>query len=323
MDLSFTLFVVLGFLAVVLALEGLYHLWAVRRSAEARRIAGRLSTLDGTAEWTDARLERIEAETRLPGLDRWLRRSRPGLRLERYVHSSGLGIAASDLLMVSVGLLLLGALLSQALDRPVLLGLLLGGVLATLPWLRISWLHNRRLQRFELQFPEALDLMGRALRAGHALPTAIRLCGDELAEPMAAEFRLLADETNYGVPLDEALRGLAERVPVRDIGYFVVAVLIQRESGGNMAELLDNISAIVRQRLKLHGQIRTLSAEGRLSAWILTLLPFGTGLLINLVNPGFMAPLWNEPIGHQLVGVSLVMMALGIFWMRSVIRIRV
>lgn len=323
MDLSFTLFLLLGFLAVVLALEGLYHLWAVRRSAEALRIAGRLSALDGAAEWNDSRLERIESETRLPALDRWLRRFRPGLRLERYVHSSGMGMAASDLLLLSAGLVMVGALLAILADRPPWLGLLLGLVLATLPWLRISWLHRRRLERFEQQFPEALDLMGRALRAGHSLPTAVRLCGDELAEPMAAEFRLLADETNYGVPLDEALRGLAERVPVPDIGYFVVAVLIQRESGGNLAELLDNIGAIVRQRLKLNGQIRTLSAEGRLSAWILTLLPFGTGLLINLVNPEFMAPLWKEDTGQKLIGVALGMMVLGIFWMRSVIRIRV
>lgn len=323
MDLSFTLFLLLGFLAVVLAMEGLYHLWAVRRSAEALRIAGRLSALDGAAEWSDSRLERIESETRLPALDRWLRRFRPGLRLERHVHASGLGMAASDLLLLSAGLVMVGALLAILVDRPPWLGLLLGLVLATLPWLRISWLHRRRLERFERQFPEALDLMGRALRAGHSLPTAVRLCGDELAEPMAAEFRLLADETNYGVPLDEALRGLAERVPVADIGYFVVAVLIQRESGGNLAELLDNIGAIVRQRLKLNGQIRTLSAEGRLSAWILTLLPFGTGLLINLVNPEFMAPLWKEDTGQKLIGVALGMMVLGIFWMRSVIRIRV
>jgi tight adherence protein B len=252
-----------------------------------------------------------------------MRRIRPGLLLERHVHSSGLGIAASDLLMISAALLMVGPLLALMFDRPVLAGLAVGGGLAALPWLRVSWLHGQRLKRFEHQFPEALDLIGRALRAGHSLPTAVRLCGDELAEPMASEFRLLADETNYGVPLETALRSLAERVPVPDIGYFVVAVLIQRESGGNMAELLDNISAIVRQRLKLHGQVRTLSAEGRLSAWILTLLPFGVALLINLVNPGFMAPLWQEHTGQRMVGVALVMVLAGIFWMRHVIRIRV
>lgn len=323
MDLTFTLFVLLGFLAVVLALEGLYHLWAGKRGAEARRIAGRLSTLDGTPEWNESRLERVESETRLPALDRLLRRVRPGLALERHVQSSGIGIAASDLLLITAGLLMTGPLLALMIDRPVLAGLALGAVLAALPWLRVAWLHDQRLKRFEEQFPEALDLMSRALRAGHSLPTAVRLCGDELAEPMASEFRLLADESNYGVPLDEALHNLAERVPVPDIGYFVVAVLIQRESGGNMVELLDNIGVIVRQRLKLHGQIRTLSAEGRLSAWILTLLPFGTALLINLVNPGFMSLLWNDPSGQRLAGGALLLMLTGIVWMRNVIRIRV
>jgi tight adherence protein B len=323
MDLGFTLFVLLGFLAVVLALEGLYHLWSARRGAESRRIAGRLSTLAGATEWNAARLERIESETRLPALDRLLRRTGPGLALERHVHAAGLRLAASELVALSAGLLLVGPLLALVIDRSLVAGLAIGAGLASLPWLRVARQHAQRLQRFEQQFPEALDLMGRALRAGHALPTAVRMCGDELAAPMGPEFQLLADESTYGVPLDEALRNLVERVPVPDIGYFVVAVRIQRESGGNLAELLDNISALVRQRLKLHGQIRTLSAEGRLSAWILALLPFGTALLIHLVNPGFLAPLWTEALGQQVVGAALVLLLAGLVWMRSVIRIRV
>jgi hypothetical protein len=145
--------------------------------------------------------------------------------------------------------------------------------------------------------PDAIDLMGRALRAGHAFPTALKMVGDEMAEPVGAEFRTLFDETNYGVSMQNALLNLVARVPSTDLQYFVVAVLIQRETGGNLAELLDNISAIVRDRLKLMGQIRTLSAEGRLSAWILGLLPFATAALINLVNPGFMKVLWEDPIG--------------------------
>jgi tight adherence protein B len=134
---------------------------------------------------------------------------------------------------------------------------------------------------------------------------------------------MLFDEMNFGVPTHTALARLAERVPLADVSYFAAAVMIQRESGGNLAELLDKIAAIVRERLKLHGEVRTLSAEGRLSAVILTTLPFAVAVVVNLVNPGFMAVLWNDPSGMRMVGTALFMMALGVLWMRSIVRIRV
>ena len=192
-----------------------------------------------------------------------------------------------------------------------------------LPWWRVAGRRNKRIELIERQFPEALDLMGRAMRAGHSFPSAVKMVADEMAEPLGHDFRILFDEMNYGVPANEALVHLAERVPVSDVSYFVVAVMIQRESGGNLAELLDKISIIVRDRLKLLGEVRTLSAEGRLSAIILTALPFGVGLVVNLLNPEFMAVLWHDPLGLRMVGVAVFMMVLGILWMRSIIRIRV
>jgi tight adherence protein B len=149
------------------------------------------------------------------------------------------------------------------------------------------------------------------------------MVSEEMSEPLGRDFRILFDEMNYGVPVNEALENLARRVPVPDVSYFVVAVLIQRESGGNLAELLDKIASIVRERLKLLGEVRTLSAEGRLSAIILTALPFGVALVINLVNPTYMDLLWSDPTGLKLVGVALFMMLMGILWMRSIIDIRV
>jgi tight adherence protein B len=192
-----------------------------------------------------------------------------------------------------------------------------------LPWWRVASRRNKRIERIERQFPEALDLMGRAMRAGHSFPSAVKMVADEMAEPLGRDFRLLFDEMNYGVPTNEALLHLADRVPVSDVSYFVVAVMIQRESGGNLAELLDKISVIVRDRLELLGEVRTLSAEGRLSAIILTALPFGVGLVVNIMNPEFMAVLWTDPMGLRMVGVAIFMMVLGILWMRSIIRIRV
>lgn len=322
MDITFALFAVLGFLAVVMALEGLYNLWASHRSDEARRIASRLSALSGEVH-TEVSLERVQQRSRLPWLQDLVASTGPGERLVRFVRASGLNISASELMLISLALGGFGLLLPSLIGRPPVLGAAIGLVLAALPWLRVSSVRGKRVARFEQQFPEALDLMGRAMRAGHAFPTAVKMCGDEMAEPMGREFRILSDETNYGVPTAEALQNLVQRVPVPDVAYFVVAVMIQRESGGNMAEMLDNISSIVRQRLKLLGEIRTLSAEGRLSAWILTLLPFCVGLMVNLVNPEFMAVLWTDPAGLRMVGVALFMMVLGMLWMRKIIRIRV
>jgi len=165
--------------------------------------------------------------------------------------------------------------------------------------------------------------MGRAMLAGHAFPSALKMVGDEMPEPVAGEFRIVFDEVNYGISVQDALTNLATRVPSTDLRYFVISVLIQRETGGNLAELLANISALIRARLKLLGAVRVLSAEGRLSAWILTILPFVLAAVINFVNPNFLSLLWTDPVGKKMVGFMLAIMVLGIFWMWRVIKIRV
>jgi tight adherence protein B len=149
------------------------------------------------------------------------------------------------------------------------------------------------------------------------------MVGEESPDPVAGEFRMLYDEVNYGIAMQDALLNLATRVPSTDLKYLVIAVLIQRETGGNLAELLDNISGIIRARIKLLGTIRVLSAEGKLSAWILSLLPFATALMISFVNPDFMNVLWTDPVGRQMAFGMAGMMLFGIVWMRKIIRIRV
>ena len=322
MDLSFVLFAVVAFLAVVLLCEGLYNLWASHNSAEARRISQRLAALSGEMH-TQASIERNVEPSRLPRLNELLSRAAAGQKLQRFVSASAMAVSPVELMLMSATLAAVGLLLPVLLGKPPIFGVVLGLVLAVLPWWRVARRRAERIERIERQFPEALDLMGRAMRAGHAFPTAVKMVGDEMAEPLGRDFRILFDEMNYGVPVNEALAHLAERVPLPDVSYFVVAVMIQRESGGNLAELLDKIASIVRQRLKLLGEIRTLSAEGRLSAVILTALPFVVALVVNLVNPKFMAVLWTDPAGLRIVGVALLMMVVGIFWMRQIIRIRV
>lgn len=322
MDVTLILFIVMGFLAVVLGLEGAYNLWASSRSDEARRIGSRLASLRGEVR-TEVSLVRVQEQRRLPWLQDLLASTGPGERLSLYVRSSGMQSSAAELLLLSIGLGAAGLFLPVLIGQPPILGAALALGLAVLPWLRVASVRKKRIARFEFLFPEALDMMGRAMRAGHAFPTAVKMCGDEIAEPMGRDFRLLSDEMNYGVPIAEALQNLAQRVPLPDVSYFVVAVLIQRESGGNLAELLDSISQILRARLKLLGEVRTLSAEGRLSAIILTCLPFAVALVVNLVNPKFMSVLWTDPVGLKVVGGAMLLMVFGMLWMRKIIRIRV
>lgn len=324
MDLSLILFAGVAFLAVLLAIEGLYILWASRHSAEAKRIASRLASLSGeTAAGTPSSIERTQAAERLPRLNALLTRTGLGRRMRRTVAAAAVTASVAELLLLSLALAACGLLLPLMLGKPMVVGLGVALGLAVLPWWRVASRANERVTRMERQFPEALDLMGRAMRAGHAFPSAIRMVAEEMPAPLGRDFRILFDEINYGVPANDALTRLAERVPIPDVSYFVVAVMIQRESGGNLAELLDKISALVRERLRLMGEIRTLSAEGRLSAIILTALPFVVAMAVNLLNPEFMTVLWTDPLGLRMVGVALFMMAAGILWMRRIIRIRV
>ena len=322
MDLSFVLFAVVAFLAVVLSLEGIYNVWASRSSPEAKRIATRLEALAGEAI-TQASIERARQPSRMPRLNALLGATSFGQRMQRFVTASAMAVSPAELIVMSVALGAFGMFLPGLLGKPPIFGGALALGLAVLPWWRVASRRRKRIERIERQFPEALDLMGRAMRAGHAFPSAVKMVADEMADPMGRDFRILFDEMNYGVPTNEALVHLAARVPVPDVSYFVVAVMIQRESGGNLAELLDKISTIVRERLKLLGEVRTLSAEGKLSAIILTALPFGVALVVNLVNPEFMQVLWTDPMGQRMVGVAIFMMLVGIMWMRSIIRIRV
>jgi tight adherence protein B len=319
--MEYIIFIVALFIAVALAVEGGYQLWASKNSVEARRIASRLRDINGmNAVTAQVSIERRNTKNLYDGFVSSLP---SGDSLLKYVQTSGTGRGVIEMLLYTAALGAIGAVIPAVLNKPWVFSVLGGGVLAMLPWFWLSFKRNALLKMFERQIPEALDLMGRALRAGHAFPTGVKMVADEMPNPIAREFRTLYDETNFGMPQNEALMRLADRVPIDDLRYFVIAVMIQRESGGNLAELLDSISSIVRNRLKLLGEIRTLSAEGKLSAWILGLLPFCVGLMINIVNPKFMDVLWTDPMGLKMVGGALVMMVLGVLWMRSIIKIRV
>ena len=320
----FLLFGVAVFVAVVLGLEGSYMWWNARRGPEAMRMERRLRAASaGGHAAQNLSILKQRALSNSEGLQRLLLAIPRVQSLDRLIMQSGLAMTVADLLILTLMFATTGLFVPLLLRRSVLLGIGLAVVLGALPMLHILRSRAKRMKKLENQLPDAIDLMARAMRAGHAFPTALNMVGDEMAEPIGAEFRTLFDEINYGVKLEDALLNLLSRVPSADLQYFVVALLIQHETGGNLAELLDNISAIVRSRIKLIGEIRTLSAEGKLSAWILSLLPFAAGLVINLTNPGFMDILWTDPIGVKMVYGALFLMLLGIWWMSRIIKIRV
>jgi tight adherence protein B len=200
---------------------------------------------------------------------------------------------------------------------------LIAACAALLPFIHVLRKRAKRMLKIVEQLPDALDLIARALKAGHAFPSGLQMVGEETQDPIAGEFRIVHDEINFGIAVPTALANLANRVPIPDMRHFVIAVLIQRETGGNLTELLANIAKLIRERLKLLMKVRVLSAEGRLSALILCALPPTVAGMINLINPKFMSVLWTDPMGLKMIYAALVLMAIGALWMRKIIRIRV
>lgn len=324
MDYFYYLFVILAFIAVVLFLEGTYLAWNAYKGPEAKRIERRLHAMSAGAH-EDGELsivkKRLLSET--PAVDRLLLEIPRIHQLDRLLLQSGLALNVAGFLWLTIMGALAGFILATVFGLPLFAIIGVTVAMGALPLLYVLNAKHKRLITFEQQLPDALDLMGRALRAGHAFSGALKMVGDEMPEPVAGEFRITFDELNYGISLQDALQNMATRVPSDDLRYFVIAVLIQRETGGNLTELLDSISALIRARLKLMGTIRVLSAEGRLSAWILGLLPFIMAVVLNIINPKFMSVLWIDPTGLKVVWIMLVMMVVGVFWMRRVIRIHV
>jgi len=310
------------FISAALLIEGLYLWWSASCSQGARRLARRLREDRGEApaEVTLQKRRRLSGNARL---ERLLGNFKAAEGLERLLEKAGSPMTVARFLLLCAAAFIGAVLLLGLRGASPLLSIPAGLAAGAAPFFLLLRRRRRRLATMEEQLPEALELMGRALRAGHALPTAIKMVADEMPEPLAGQFRMVHDEVTYGITMQEALKGLSNRIPGSDVGYFVVATLIQREVGGNLTQLLDVIAMIVRARLKLAAQVKVYSAEGRLSAWILGLLPFGLGAVLYLVNPNFLAPLWKDPAGIRMIAVVAALMGIGVLWMRSVIRIRV
>lgn len=258
----------------------------------------------------------------IPALESALsRRMRVAGPVQQLLVESGLRMTVGTFVLATLVAGLGVAVFCWMVVHVLVVAILLGGFAAFLPLCYVRFKRAKRLQMFEEQFPEAIDLMARALRAGHALTTGLGMVAEEIPAPVGAEFKRLYDEQNFGMSLPDAMRAMAQRVPVLDARFFVTAVLTQREAGGNLSEVLDNLSSVMRERFKLKRQIRVASAHGRISAWVLSFLPPALAAVLFMLSPDFMRVLWEDPWGVQLLLIAGTLQLLGTFIISRLVRI--
>jgi tight adherence protein B len=245
-----------------------------------------------------------------------------GSSLAKLIDQAGVRLSTGMFLIVTVGLAALGAA-AMAAFAPVWSAAPVGLLAGVLPFLFLLQRRAARTRRFEEQFPEALDLLSRALRAGHAFQTALGMVADEMPDPVGPEFKKTFDQQNFGLPLKECLIELSERIPLLDVRFFVTAVTIQRETGGNLAEILDNLAHVVRERFKVLRQVRVHTAHGRFTGYVLLGLPAALGIALSMISPDHMNTLFTDPMGQTMLMGAGVMQVAGYFWIRQVIKIEV
>lgn len=325
MTTTFFLAILLLFVAVVLASQGAWEWWNSRHGAVARRLESRIEAVATGGVGRREAISILKAR-RLDGSTLFERALLliPGIRsFEDWVQQSGIRWTAGRLIGLCALMPVLVAMAGMVVRVPLAILASVAVASGLLPLIYVRRRRAKRMLRFQKQLPDACDMLARALRSGHAFAGAIDMVGTEFADPMGAEFRITFDEVNYGVSINQALTALAQRMPVADLRYLVIAVLIQRDTGGNLAELLDGIASLVRERFKLFDKVRVLSAEGVLSARVLGLLPVFTGAAISFVNPDFLEVLWKDPAGVMMLEAGTVLLAAGMFWGRRIVRIRV
>ena len=316
--------VIYTFLIVVAIIFGAY--WILVVAPEGREHAALRKRLRPGRRTKALAQERLLKEPSRPGditlIETALRRT-GGLvtPLETLIDQAGVRTSVSVVLVACACIGLgTGIVVSLGAQR-WWFGIPAGAVTMLVPIFFLRYRRDRRVLQFEEQFPEAIDLIARALRAGHAFTTGLSMVADEVDAPVGHEFRLLYERQNFGMPLPEALREFAQRIPVLDAKFFATAVLTQRESGGNLAEVLDNLSSVIRERFRVKRQVRVISAHGRVTGWVLSLLPPCLALAFVIVSPGHLDRLLSDPLGEQMVAGALTLQLIGTMFIRRIVRI--
>lgn len=299
------------FVLVLGIIGGAYWLFVVRVESADRELIDRRMRPPDPAKRTKLLLpksERSEGTSLLGGI-------------QRTVDQSGMKMTVPGFIFVCWMAALVGGIVAYSLHAPSAAVGAAALVAGALPWLWLRRAATARMWKFEEQFPEAIDLIARALRAGHAFPTGLQMVADEIGAPVGPEFKLLYDRQNYGMPLADALRGFARRVPILDAKFFVTAVLTQRETGGNLSGVLDNLSSVIRERFKVKRQVRVVSAHGRMTAGILTGLPPFVALAQGYIAPENLRVLITEPLGIQMITIAVVLQLIGMFVISRIVKV--
>jgi tight adherence protein B len=314
------------FVGVLSLLLGAYWFFVLRQeTSEQRTLSRRLDPARAVARLSQTSLlNEVKPHSSLAVVDRALVRFASALGpAERLIERSGYSITLGQICLGSAFVALLAAVAALQLTHRPLLSLGTGLLFGITPFMFLKRAASRRIAKFEEQFPEAIDLIARALRAGHAFTTGLGMVADEVEEPVRAEFRLLHDRQNYGMPLADALKSLAVRVPLLDARFFATAVLTQRESGGNLSEVLDSLSKLIRERFKLKRQVRVLSAHGRITGWVLAALPIVLGALMFVIAPQHIGLMFTDPLGVRMLVGAGVLQVIGFIAMQRIVNIEI
>ena len=312
------------FALVLLAVVGGYFLLSAGRGEKAE-VKRRISLLE-LRNLQDADVPEFlkkEMLSEVPLLNRLLSRVKIAATIDRRLRQADMKMPVGTFLLISLALFFVGVVAGRILHWPTILSVVVGVALLTIPNIVVNIKRRRRLKRFMNHFPEALEMFARSLRAGHSFTGAIQLVAQEMPDPIGPEFSKVFEEQNLGIPLRQALIGMTDRVDILDVKFFVTAILIQRETGGNLAEIIDKIAYVIRERFRVQGQLKIFTAQARITGTILALLPVGLAVLLGILNPEYMKPLWVERAGKIMIGVAVTMQILGFLVIRKIIRIKI
>lgn len=312
------------FVTSVFIIELFVYAYKTMRNPHRKVIQRRLKTLSSSEYANDSHdITRKRLLSKVPLLNTILLHT-PGVRpLDRLLQQANVQSPLGVFILLAAVLALTGYLACSLLTINRVIPLIIAASLVGIPFLYVIRKKKKRMDKFQKQLPEGLELIARSLRAGHAFTSGMKLAADEFDDPLGPEFTATLDEINFGVSVSDALKNLARRVDCADLRYFVVAVILQRETGGNLAEIIESIGYIIRERFKLRGKIRILSAEGKLSAIILVAIPFFVIIVLRFTSPEYINALLFEPAGRIMGAVALFMMVMGIFVMKKMINIKV
>jgi tight adherence protein B len=315
---------ILTFAACVFVIEMISYAYKLMRNPDRKKIKRRLEPFSAGKYGNEgSSILRKEVLSEIPTVNRILTNIPIARRMNRFVQQANVPYTLGFFLLLMILLGSTGLFGGLMITRNPVLSISIGICLAALPLFYVGSMKKRRMQKFERQLPDALELVARALKAGHAFSSGMQLAADEFDDPLGTEFQNTLDEINFGVSVPDALKNLSIRVECPDLRYFIVSVIVQRETGGNLAEIIENLAHLIRERFKLRGRVQVLAAEGKLSGIILVAIPFLVVLALRFMNPTYIATLIEDPAGRAMAAMAVFLMVLGVLVMKKMIDIKI